>query len=238
MQKEMKILAIIPARGGSKRVLRKNIKQLAGKPLIWYSIEHAQRSKYVNRIIVSTEDEEISKIALSCGAEVPFLRPIELAGDSVTDFFVFEHALKWMAENEEYFPDLVVQLRPTSPLRSIDDVDSAIELLINSPDVDSVRSVIEAEPSPYKMYAIGANGLLDPVIKWGGSSENFNLPQQELPKAYRHIGTVDVIWPKTILEKKKMSGEKILPFIVQSAYPGINTEKDWEFYEFLFQNGK
>ena len=212
---------------------KKNIRELGGKPLIAYSIEHAKKSKYINRIIVSTEDEEIAKVAKEWGAETPFMRPLELAQDDTTDFPVFEHALKWLEKNEGYRPDVVVQLRPTSPLRKVEDVDAAIELLLDHPEVDSVRTVVEAEPSPYKMYRIVEESTLEPIVRVEGQKEGFNLPQHKLPKAYRHIGTADVIWVRTILEKKEMSGRKILPHIITKAYSGINTEEDWKFYEFL-----
>lgn len=233
-----KILAIIPARGGSKRVPRKNIRLLGGKPLIAYTIEHAKQSKYINRVIVSTEDEEIAKVAKEWGAEVPFMRPEELAGDTIVDFPVFEHALNWLKENEGYEPDVVVQLRPTSPLRKVEDVDAAIALLFANPDADSVRTVLRAEPSPYKMYKMREDGLLSPIITVEGVAEGYNLPGQKLPPAYRHIGTADVIWPRTLLEKKQMSGEKILGSLVEEAYTGIDTPQNWELYEFLIERRK
>lgn len=228
-----KILALIPARGSSKRVPGKNIRLLGGKPVIAYSIEHAKKSKYINRIIVSTDNEEIASVAKKYEAETPFLRPNDLAGDFVTDLPVFQHALRWLKENENYIPDIIVQLRPTSPLRNVEDVDAAIELLMSHPEVDSVRTVIEAEPSPYKMYKINEIGILESILKVEGEKEGYNLPQQQLPKAYRHIGTADVIWNKTLTEKNAMSGDIILPFIVKEAYGGINTEVDMNFYQFL-----
>jgi len=228
-----KILAIIPARGGSKRVPRKNIKILGGKPLLAYSIEHSQSSKYINRTIVSTEDEEIAQIAKKYGAEVPFMRPKELAQDDTTDFPVFEHVLNWLKENENYLPDVVVQLRPTSPLRKVEDVDGAIELLMKNPEADSVRTVIEPQSSPYKMYTINESGFLEKFIELAGQKNSNNLPDQKLPKVYRHIGTADVIWSRTIIDKKEMSGNSVLPYVVERAYSGINTEEDWDFYEFL-----
>ncbi len=228
-----KILAIIPARGNSKRVPRKNITLLGGKPVIAYSIEHAKNSHFINRILVTTDDLEIKEVSEKYGAEVPFIRPAELAEDLVTDLPVFLHALNWLKDNEGYIPDIVVQLRPTSPLRLVEDVDKAIELLINNPQVDSVRTVLEAEPSPYKMYKISENGFLIPLLKIEGENEGYNLPQQQLPKVYRHIGTADVMWTKTLMDKNQMSGENIMPLIVKRAYSGINNQEDMDFYEFL-----
>ncbi len=228
-----KIIAIIPARGGSKRIPRKNVKVLGGKPLIAWTIEHAKKSKHINRIVVSTDDQETAAVATSYGAEVPFMRPSELAEDMTPDLPVFQHALVWLKENEEYVPDVVVQLRPTSPLRSVEDVDAAIELLLAHPEVDSVRTVIEAEPSPYKMYKISSDGLLSPILAIAGEKGFINMPTQALPKAYRHIGTADVIWPRTLLEKNHMSGDKILAHPVKEAYTGLDTPKNWEYYEFI-----
>jgi N-acylneuraminate cytidylyltransferase len=234
-EKFKKILAIIPARGGSKRIPRKNILPIGGKPLIGYSIDHAKQSKYINRIIVSTDDEEIAQVSKELGAEVPFLRPAELAGDTIVDFPVFEHALQWLKENENYQPDVVVQLRPTSPLRSVADIDAAIALLLTHPEADSVRTVLRAEPSPYKMYKMREDGLLAPLLTIPGVAESYNLPRQQLPPVYRHIGTADIIWPKTILEKKQMSGEVILGSVVEEAYTGIDTPENWAYYEFLIE---
>ncbi len=210
----------------------KNIRELGGKPLLAHSIEHAKNSKHIKRIIVSTDDETIADVARQHGAEVPFMRPVELAQDTTTDFPVFEHALNWLKQEEGYVPDIVVQLRPTSPLREVADVDRAIELLINNPQADSVRTVIEPVSSPYKMYRIGEPGHLEPLMN------DFNLihsPDQKLPKVYRHIGTADVMWAKTILDKKHMSGDVILPCVVEHAYSGINTQEDWDMYEFLIK---
>src|SRR3989338_2337973 len=132
------VFALILARGGSKRVPRKNIKELSDKPLLVYTIEQGKRSKYIDRMIVSTDDEEIARVARECCGEAPFLRPAELAGDTVTDFPVFVHALKWLRDHEKYQPDIVVQLRPTHPLRKPEDIDRAIELLVSHPEADSV----------------------------------------------------------------------------------------------------
>jgi CMP-N,N'-diacetyllegionaminic acid synthase len=226
-----KILAIIPARGGSKRLPKKNIKELGGKPLIAYSIEHAQKSQHINRVVVSTDDPEIAEVAKKYGAEVPFLRPSELAQDDTSDLPVFQHALVWLRDNEGYEPDVVVQLRPTSPLRKVEDVDKAIEALINHSEADSARTIIEPQSSPYKMYLIKQDEFLEPLMK---DIDKINIADQKLPKVYRHIGTADVVWPRTILDKKHMSGERIVAVPVDEAYSGINTPEDWEFYEFLF----
>ena len=135
------IVAIIPARGGSKSIPRKNIRDLGGHPLIAYSIQAAVESKLVNKVIVSTDDWEIAETAKMYGAEVPFLRPEEISGDFVTDFPVFEHAVHWLEQEGNYQPDVVVQLRPTSPFRPLDCVDKAISVLLAHPGADSVRCI-------------------------------------------------------------------------------------------------
>src|SRR5512135_2953268 len=127
-------LALIPARGGSKGIPRKNIRFFAGYPLIAWSIAAAKQSSCVTRVIVSTDDPEIAAVAREYGAETPFLRPAELAQDNTTDLPVFEHALHWLKENEGYKPEVVIQLRPTSPVRPKDCVDSAVKILLAHPD--------------------------------------------------------------------------------------------------------
>ncbi|MEK9195421.1 MAG: acylneuraminate cytidylyltransferase family protein, partial [Patescibacteria group bacterium] len=133
MYKHSIILALIPARGGSKGIPKKNIKLLGGKPLIVWSIEVAKQSRYIDRIIVSTDNEEIAEVARSAGAEVPFLRPAEIAQDLTPDMPVFEHALAWLRENDNFIPEFIVHLRPTGPLRTAKEIDEAIEMLAADP---------------------------------------------------------------------------------------------------------
>ncbi|HJS20636.1 MAG TPA: acylneuraminate cytidylyltransferase family protein, partial [Anaerolineales bacterium] len=146
------ILALIPARGGSKGIPRKNIRSFAGYPLIAWSIAAARQSARVTRVIVSTDDDEITSVARECGAETPFLRPVELAQDQTTDLPVFEHALQWLEENENYLPEIVVQLRPTSPIRPQGMLDNAIRILLEHDDADCVRGVVPAGQNPFKMW--------------------------------------------------------------------------------------
>lgn len=232
------VFGLILARGGSKRIPGKNIKDLCGKPLIWHTINAAQKSRYLDRVILSSDDQEIIVVAKQYGLEVPFVRPAELAADTVTDYPVFVHALEWLEKNEGYKPDIVVQLRPTSPLRTAEHIDAAIELLAQHPEADSVRTVAEPEQSPYKMYSISGIGYLEPLIKLAGHTESFNLPQQKLPKAYKHVGYVDGMWRKTIIEKGQMTGDRVLPLILDDAVSGINKPEDWERLEYLMRKRK
>ena len=148
----MEILALIPARSGSKSVIDKNIREVAGKPMLAWSVEHAKASKRINRVIVSTDSEKYAQIAREAGAEVPFLRPAEYATDTALDLDVFKHALNWLADNENYHPDIIVQLRPTYPKRDPADIDVMVDMLIANPEADSVRSVALAGEVPYKMW--------------------------------------------------------------------------------------
>ena len=143
------ILALIPARGGSKGIPRKNIRSFAGYPLIAWSIAAGLQAKSVSRVIVSTDDDEIAAVARELGAETPFLRPAEFAQDRTTDLPVFEHALKWLEDIEGYKPEIVVQLRPTSPIRPRDCVDTAVSILSQHLDADSVRGVVPAAQNPH-----------------------------------------------------------------------------------------
>ncbi len=181
MVRRAEVLAIIPARGGSKGIPRKNIRPFAGHPLIAYSIAAGIRAETVTRVIVSTDDERIAEVARQYYAETPFLRPLELAQDDTPDLPVFQHALNWLAENESYIPDVVVQLRPTSPIRPMGLVDEAVHILLSNPKADSVRGVVPAGQNPYKMWRIDAyTGQLKPLLEVPGLAEPYPAPRQQL----------------------------------------------------------
>jgi N-acylneuraminate cytidylyltransferase len=227
-KKQPEVLAVIPARGNSKSIPRKNIKEFAGHPLIAYSIAAALQAESVTRVIVSTDDEEIASVARDFGAEVPFLRPGEFAQDQTADLAVFEHALAWLEENEKYEPDVVIQLRPTSPIRPKNCVDSAVTILMEHPDADCVRGVVLAGQNPYKMWHIQSDGTLKPILTVKGVREAYNAPRQELPLVYWQTGHIDAIRPATILKKKSMTGNVIYPLIIDPLYTvDIDTMTDW-----------
>jgi N-acylneuraminate cytidylyltransferase len=206
------VLALIPARGGSKGIPRKNLLPLAGKPLIVYSIEHALASTRITRTIVSTDDEEIARVAREAGAEVPFMRPSEYAQDHSTDLEVFRHALTTLS-TDGYRCACVVHLRPTGPVRKVALIDEAIEQLLSRPDADSLRSVTAPAQSPFKMWTI-ADGLLQPLLRVDGVDEAHSRPRQSLPPVFWQNGYVDVIRPYVILEQGRMAGQRILPFVI------------------------
>lgn len=228
------VMALIPARGGSKSIPRKNIKLLGGHPLIAYSIAAARTASLVERIVVSTDDPEIARVAKALGADVPFQRPASLAGDAVTDLPVFVHALQALESAENYRPDIVVHLRPTSPLRPHGAVDGAIRLLVNNAGGDSVRSVAPPGQNPYKMWRI-RGGRLRPLLP-SKVPEAYNAPRQALPETFWQTGQVDVIRRTTIIDKNSMSGHWILPYLVDSAYAvDLDTAAQWVFAEHLVQ---
>lgn len=234
----MEVLALIPARGGSKSIPRKNIHPFLGHPLIAYSIAAGLQSSLVTRTIVSTDDEEIAAVARQYGAETPFLRPAEFAQDNTTDFPVFTHALGWLAEHEGYHPDIIVQLRPTSPVRPLDCVNQAVQLLLDHPQADSVRGVVPSGQNPHKMWRIEADGRMHPLLQVPGIAEPYNAPRQALPPTYWQTGHIDAIRTRTILEKHSLSGEVILPLVLDVRYAvDIDTLNDMHRAEMLVRQG-
>src|SRR5512142_1101307 len=187
-------LAIIPARGGSKGIPRKNIRDFAGYPLITYSIAAARQADSVTRTILSTDDKEIAEVGRQFGAEAPFLRPAEFSQDNSTDLPLFQHALGWLAEHEGYRPEVVVQLRPTSPIRPRDLVDRAVKTLQSHPDADSVRGVVPAGQNPHKMWRLsGEDAPMKNLLDVPGIEEPYNAPRQGLPPIYWQTGHIDAI---------------------------------------------
>lgn len=207
------VLVLIPARGGSKSVPRKNLLNIAGKPLIAYSIGHALQCPLVTRTIVSTDDAEIADVARSFGAEVPFVRPAEFATDAATDLQVFRHALEWLGDRG-YRPDLVVHLRPTGPVRDLRIIEHAITLMLKHEEADSLRAVGTAEQTPYKMWRIDGS-YLRPALDLPGFPEAHSMPRQRLPAIYWQNGYVDIVRPRTVLELDSMVGKVVMPFVVE-----------------------
>ena len=207
MYKEHRVLAVISARGGSKGVPRKNVRLLAGKPLITWTIEQAAQSRYIDRVIVSSEDEEICQVAKESGAEVPFVRPAELASDTASGVDVLCHAV----ENAGADYDYVVLLQPTSPLRESTDIDAAIECCV-SRAAKSVVSVAEATKSPYWMYQ----------MKEGG------------PQSYALNGALYVLEVPTLLANRKILDGQTLGYVMpaERSYD-IDSETDFLICEFL-----
>lgn len=227
-EKNKDILAIIPARSGSKSVIDKNIRLIDGKPMLAYSIAHALKSKYIGRVIVSTDSEKYADIAKEYGAEVPFLRPSEYATDMALDIDVFEHALKFLRDTEGYVPELVVQLRPTYPIRNVDDIDAMIEYMLDNPEYDSIRCVAPAKEIPYKMWLLEGEGRFvkaSPLMK--DIPECYNMPRQALPKAYYQNACIDIMRSEVILDKHSMSGDNIAAYVMEENFD-IDTEEEFK----------
>lgn len=230
MLKELNILCIIPARGGSKGVPKKNIKLLGGRPLIDYSIETAKESKYINRIIVSTDSQEILEIVKSAGLETPFLRPKELSSDLSKDIDYIRHTVNYLKKEEFYIPDYIVLLRPTTPLRSSNIVDNAIEKLFYNKKATGLRSSHKVSEVPYKWFCID-NEFYKPICS-EYSLEDTNRPRQSFPEVYLPNGYVDIILSNNI--ENNLFGDKILSFETNVSYE-IDTIEDFEFIEFLLK---
>ena len=233
------VLALIPARGGSKGIPRKNIRPFAGFPLLAYSVAAARQSAVVDRTIVSTEDQEIAAIAREFGAETPFVRPAELAQDGTTDLPVVEHALSWLAAHEHFVPDVVVQLRPTSPIRPPGIVDQAVALLAAHPDADCVRGVVPASQNPHKMWRVPVDGRpMTPLLRVEGLPEPYNAPRQALPAIYWQTGHIDAIRASSISQKRSLTGDVVYPLLIDARYAvDIDNVSDWTRYEALVLEG-
>ncbi len=216
----MDILAIIPARGGSKGLARKNLQPLDKHPLVAWSIAAGTNAKLVTRVICSTDDPEIRDVALCYGCEVPFLRPVELAQDSTLDLPVFQHTLDWLEKHESYRPSIVVQLRPTSPLRPTSLVDSAVKRLLDNTLATSIRAVCPAPCTPYKMW-IPPDGksqvCMQPLMALPDTPEPYNQPRQQLPLVWWQIGTIDCI-KADVIRGGSMSGHCILGYELPAQY--------------------
>ncbi|MFC2025992.1 cytidylyltransferase domain-containing protein [Chloroflexota bacterium] len=232
------VLVLIPARGGSKSIPRKNILPFAGHPLIAYSIAAGLAVETVCRVIVSTDDEQIAEIARSYGAETPFIRPTRFSMDDTPDLPVFKHALEWLSKEEAYHPKIVVQLRPTSPLRKVSHIDRAINSLIENPNADAVRTVCIPFQNPYKMWRIDSDGLMQPLIETT-FIEPYNLPRQALPEVFWQTGYVDVTRSYTIQNMNSMTGDWILPLIINpNEWVDIDSKNDWQRAEHLLTSGE
>lgn len=224
------VLAIVPARGGSKGIPRKNIKNLCGKPLIAWTIEQALKSKYIDRLIVSTEDEEIAKISRDYGAEVPFSRPIELAQDDTPGIEPILHCINWLKDNENYYPDYVCILQCTSPLRKVNHIDEALEKLIEK-KADSIIGVRKSEISPYWMKNI-VNGKLVDFIK---DSHKY-VRRQDLPAVYRLNGAIYIGKTDILVNNRNWYTDNTLPYIMsQEDSIDIDTIMDFKFAEIIMK---
>lgn len=235
MNKE-RIVAIIPARSGSKGIPHKNIIDIEGFPLIAYSIIAARLSKTINRVVVSTDSQEIADIAIKYGAEVPFLRPKKFATDKSTDIEFVKHALDWFQNNEGSIPKYLVHLRPTTPLREPEIIDKALRLVFKTPEATSLRSVHEIRESPYKLLGM-EKGYLVGLFPDDPRPEYYNLPRQEFPPVYQPNGYVDILISKQILTNNNLHGDNVLGFITEDCGE-IDKKEDLETVKYFLKKNK
>lgn len=222
-----KVLAIIPARGGSKGVPRKNIRLLNGKPLIAWTIEEAQKSKYIDSLVLSSDDEEIMKVAKEYGCAVPFKRPQELAKDETPGIDPVLHAI-----NELPRFDYIVLLQPTSPLRTVEDIDGCIEKCINH---NAVVTIVEAEQNPYWMYTLNDEQQMQSFIPM----KDTPVRRQDLPKVYGLNGAVYVAKVRWLLETKSFITKETIGYVMPRERSfDIDEELDFLVCEFLLKNNK
>lgn len=207
-----KVLALIPARSGSKGVPHKNIRSLGGRPLIEWSIAACKAAASIDATVVSTDCERYREIAQNCGAEVPFLRPTEISSDMSSDYSFIKHALDWFYKNSGE-PDYLVHIRPTTPFRDPDIIDSAVETFTGKGSWTALRSVQEMSESAYKTFEID-NGEVLKSVGFSNSGLDFaNDARQQFPTTYTANGYVDVLSTAFIRENKIIHGEHVKAFI-------------------------
>jgi len=235
--KKKKILALIPARAGSKGIPRKNLVSIGKHPLMAYSIGVSRMSKYINRVMVTTDSEEFAEVARKYGAETPFLRPAKYATDLAGDMEYHTHALNWLEKNENYVPDLVIHLRPTSPVRGWQVIDRAIELALKNPGASAVRSAHLTDRTVYKTFRIkkGYAEFFGTEDHGKAYTESMNISRQFVLKTYEINGYVDVVRPHVLKKTGLLHGRKIIPFIIPKT-ADIDSIEDFKFALELFKN--
>lgn len=234
MSENFKILGIIPARGGSKGIPKKNIYPLCGKPLIAWTIEAIKGSRYISRTVLSSDSDEIIEVAGKYGIEVPFVRPKELAEDDTPALPVIKHAVDWLKENEDYAPDYIVLLQPTSPLRTSRHIDEALERLINS-DADSIVSVVKV-PHQYNPYSVMEmkDGFLKPFLKY---DERKNIRQLKPVFYARNGAAIYAFTYECLMKKNSIFGDKILAYeMSREESVDVDDMLDMRVCELLIKN--
>lgn len=228
-----KIVALIPARSGSKGVPHKNVRDLGGRSVLDWSISACLRSVLIEKTIVSTDSVDYAALARELGAEAPFLRPLEISTDSSTDFEFIHHALLWLSEHDE-LPDYVVHIRPTTPFRNPELIDEAIHRFVNHQGVTALRSVHVMSESAYKTFEISKAGQLKSIRFGGANLDASNNARQTLPNTYIANGYVDVLSVDFVLKYGLIHGDKVIPFITPVTYE-IDTEEDFHWLQYQLE---
>ena len=231
-----KLIALIPAREGSKRIPGKNVRTMHGHPLLAYTIAAALQSGIFHRVIVSTNDEGIADIARKYGAEVPFLRPEEFAGDSSPDIEWVRHALEAVEEDYEYFS----LLRPTNPFRQPETIQRAWSAFEAEPEADTLRAVQLCKEHPYKMWRV-EDGLLRPLFSTPQSEATpyHSRPYQVLPEVYVQNASLEIASTEFPLKHGRITGDNILAFVSEGEEGfDLNFPEDWVVAEHLVESGQ
>ena len=236
--KNPNIIALIPARSGSKRIPNKNIKSLNGHPLIAYSIISAIDSGIFDRIIVSTDSKDIAKISEHYGAEAPFIRPENISTDNSPDIDFVEHALNYLETNDNNY-DCFSILRPTSPFRKSDTIKRAWDQFKSETGIDSLRAVEKCQQHPCKMWVIRQNRML-PLIPFGPQDQPWHSSQYPtLPEIYVQNASLEIAWCKVVYSGRTISGHTIMPFMTQKDEGiDVNTPSDWELAKQIIDNNQ
>ncbi len=228
------IVALIPARSGSKGVPHKNIKLLGGRPLIEWSIAACKTANLINRVVVSTDSEEYANLSREMGAEVPFLRPVEIAGDRSTDYDFIKHALDWFSQNGDE-PEYIVHIRPTTPFRDPALIDGAVSAFVNHAQATALRSVHPMSESAYKTFEISPGGQLKRVASESTELDVANNARQQYPTTYIANGYVDVLATAFIRKTQLIHGNHVLPFITPVVNE-VDTKEDFSMLEMELQH--
>lgn len=227
------VLGLIPARGGSKGIPGKNIYPLDGKPLLAYTCEAARQSKQLQRVILSTDSQEIADVGTRYGVEVPFLRPEQYAQDNTPSIDVVLHTLEWLKKNENWIPDAVVLLQPTSPLRRAKHIDQALQMF-HEQQSETVVSVVKVPHrfSPYTIQKLH-DGLLQDFWEQDVSFDRFR--RQDIPELYARNGPAVLITrTEVLLQSKSFYGNKVVPYIMEEEYSlDIDDMSDLHLAEFM-----
>lgn len=229
------ILALIPARAGSKGLPDKNLKQLGNHPLLAWSVRACTSNNLIDRVVVSTDSAEYAETARNYGAEAPFLRPYSISKDNSTDLQFIEHALSALQELDSYIPDLIVHIRPTTPIRNPGTINTAIEeFILKQENYSALRSVHEMSESAYKTFEIIEGQLVTAFFK-EKNLESSNRARQDMPKTFSPNGYVDVISTRHIVSNGKIHGDKVLPFLTEQVIE-VDSEWDFKMLEMQIQN--
>lgn len=221
----MEILGLITARGGSKSIPGKNVKLLGGKPLIRWTIDAARNSGLVSRLVVSTDDENIRSVCLEAGAEAPFLRPPELSGDASPHIDVMIHALDWLENEQNYRPDYVLLLQPTSPFRTVEDIEGVIRMAEANPGAEALVGVCEIEQHPWLAKKLDSNGGMTDFMPSGLAY----LRRQDLPPVYAINGALYLNRPSSLRRVRMLVPPGALAYFMPKER-SLDVDTPWDFY--------